>query len=454
MAKDLIGIEELKTFFNAHDKAAINPKRIKDMYYEEGIVEVIVEEQTISGFSVMQEPIYAVQNPFEFIPKEGDTYIVTWDGVEYTCPLIVNDDMNMCYIGNANYVNMLGGGDVPFACIWANGLFVATESSEESHTISISRVDNVIHHLDPKYVKDMYYEEEDDGVIFENVATWVEFYRGRFTGTVPFVYNEHLLVGPEYTVVVNGVAVKGFARYVKSNGHAGTADDFASIELFARDIANDYITFTLEYTPGEAMFLTVTNSPFEETQTSFAVSLYGPPTPIVHQMDSKYIKDMYYEEVSEAIAVENITVERKDFKEAGVGLYVFEGELVDSPIEVYPDVENIIYIDTNNGLYDRFIGMGVLDNDYATNPNVQCIAYHPGESDGNYVRLTYHKETRVLELVYYRADTLHDVSSVMLSLYVDPVVTVHCVPEQYIPDTIARLSDVEAMITGAIGGSY
>lgn len=154
MTKDLVSVKGLKTFFNAHDKATINPKRIKDMYYEEDIIEVLVEEQTISGFALMQEPIYAVQDPFEFMPEEGITYTVTWDGVEYTCPLIVDDNAGYACIGNENYINMLSGGDIPFALIFGNGLFVATESSEESHTISISRVSNVLHQIDEKYIPD------------------------------------------------------------------------------------------------------------------------------------------------------------------------------------------------------------------------------------------------------------------------------------------------------------
>ena len=39
-------------------------------------------------------------------------------------------------------------------------------------------------------------------------------------------------------------------------------------------------------------------------------------------------------------------------------------------------------------------------------------------------------------------------------LAINPATTIKPMDEKYIPNTIARMSDVEALITGAIGGSY
>lgn len=121
----------------------------------------IIEEQTIEGFSVMQDPIYAVQNPFVFTPTVGQKYIVHWDGDEYSVDAKEFDEFDgLIYIGNENYVNMISGGDIPFAIIFAeSNVFVSTESTAASHTICIEG--EVVHKLDKKYLPD-----DDDDVVY------------------------------------------------------------------------------------------------------------------------------------------------------------------------------------------------------------------------------------------------------------------------------------------------
>lgn len=121
-------------------------------HWEEIKTTVIIEERTISGFALMQDPLYAVENPFMFAPNVGDTYTVTWDGTAYD---VVANDYGMVVIGNRNYFDMLPGGDIPFAIICnSNVLFVVTESTAGSHTISISAEIEKVHKLDKKYLPD------------------------------------------------------------------------------------------------------------------------------------------------------------------------------------------------------------------------------------------------------------------------------------------------------------
>lgn len=75
----IISVSEIKA-----DIKYIDPKYIKDMYYDNGVTEtVLVEEQTVSGFAVVQDPIYEVEAPFYLNIVIGNTYIVNWDGIEY-----------------------------------------------------------------------------------------------------------------------------------------------------------------------------------------------------------------------------------------------------------------------------------------------------------------------------------------------------------------------------------
>ena len=132
----------------------IDPKYIKDMYYETSYVKTIINEQTVSGFTVRQDPIYVVQNPFTFTLVVGASYTVVWDGTSYECVAI--EASGSQYIGNENYYNMQSGGDIPFAVIFTNGIvFLATESTEESHTISITETVNYVKQIDEKYLPDV-----------------------------------------------------------------------------------------------------------------------------------------------------------------------------------------------------------------------------------------------------------------------------------------------------------
>ena len=129
----------------------IDHKYIKDMYYDNGsTTTVLVDNQTVTGFEVREDPLYAVQNPFSFSPTIGATYTVTWDGTDYECTAATMS--GMAYIGNVNYVNMQSGGDIPFAIVFAGAIFLVTESTEESHTISITEVVHDMKQLDEKYL--------------------------------------------------------------------------------------------------------------------------------------------------------------------------------------------------------------------------------------------------------------------------------------------------------------
>ena len=81
-------------------------------------------------------------------PVVGSTYTVVWDGVSYDVKMQRFDGLG--YIGNVNYVNMASGGNIPFAIVFAEDVFLVTESPAASHTISISRA--VVHKLDSKYL--------------------------------------------------------------------------------------------------------------------------------------------------------------------------------------------------------------------------------------------------------------------------------------------------------------
>ena len=185
----LINFNHLKTFYNAliqrmkgsrgnwEQNDPVADDYIKNRtHWEENREEIVVKEQTISGFTVMQDPIYFVENAFIMEPIVEQTYTVNWDGVDYSV-VAKEDDSGMIYMGNANYLYMSSGGDIPFAIIFSGGIFVVTESSATSHTIAISTVQKVIHKLDKKFIDmpDDIITEDSLPVILENNLAPVAF---------------------------------------------------------------------------------------------------------------------------------------------------------------------------------------------------------------------------------------------------------------------------------------
>jgi hypothetical protein len=128
-------------------------------WVEEGESTVIVESQTIENFQCMHDTIYVVQDAIIMTPVIGDTYKITWDGQEYELTAKESQDGTMSYIGNDNYVNVVSGGDIPFAIIFAgprNYVTVdSTVSDTTSHILSITHCNQTIHKIDPKFIPDL-----------------------------------------------------------------------------------------------------------------------------------------------------------------------------------------------------------------------------------------------------------------------------------------------------------
>jgi hypothetical protein len=114
----------------------------------------------------MQDPIYSVTDAINFVPELNTEYIITWDEIDYNVQLIENEENNLPYLGNENYVNMVSGGDIPFAIIFSgNTIYLATESTENSHTIKIAKPKTNIKQLDKKFIPNIGvdWEENDEG---------------------------------------------------------------------------------------------------------------------------------------------------------------------------------------------------------------------------------------------------------------------------------------------------
>lgn len=138
----------------------IDPKFIKDMYYSTkgGSWKTIIENQTVTCVQE-NETSYSAIDPFSLTLTIGDTYKVIWDGTEYECICVA--DGGAPYIGDIEVSSgNIEGASIPFL-IGVMGATVFVYGSEGDHTVEIQQPGEVINHIKPKYIKDMYYTEQE-----------------------------------------------------------------------------------------------------------------------------------------------------------------------------------------------------------------------------------------------------------------------------------------------------
>lgn len=129
----------------------LDPKYIKDMYYEAPVEVFSVENAEFINRFYQCEPTFAI--------VEGKTYIVNWDGVEYTCEAYIVQDIPV--IGNTADFGGTGNGE-PFYMGYDNTnnvSMVCIFDDSGAHTFSIMETD--IHPIDPKYLPDSVKTQSD-----------------------------------------------------------------------------------------------------------------------------------------------------------------------------------------------------------------------------------------------------------------------------------------------------
>lgn len=122
---------------------------------EDGSTEVLLEEQNFS-FSDLGDGMYIGGGNAAFSLVAGETYLVRWDEMEYTCVGIdVTSSFNTetVAIGNGSPLGLPG--DEPFAIMTQGAslmLYVIDGSTATTHKVGLSHVSVVVTPLDEKYL--------------------------------------------------------------------------------------------------------------------------------------------------------------------------------------------------------------------------------------------------------------------------------------------------------------
>lgn len=193
----------------------IDPKFIKDMYYKE---ELEIVPQTT--FNLTEDNLW---NESIVIPDLicGDTYVVIWDGIEYKC-VAISDNQGGDVLGNFALVDEPFNTNEPFFIYEVdNGaLFGICAQSAGEHTVSITHV--VHHKIDEVYLPDTIARVEDiseqvqsdwsvndeaNPAYVKNRTHWEESAEGAFTNeALSFSYIDVLGLYQSDGIILDGNA--------------------------------------------------------------------------------------------------------------------------------------------------------------------------------------------------------------------------------------------------------
>lgn len=253
----------------------IDPKLLPEGgfgYTENGMGLLI--NQTVDGFDVMSDPIYAVTGPFEMDLVVGDTYTVVWDGVSYEVECKFNENNGMTYVGNENYLTMQPGGEIPFCILEAMEiLYVATESTASSHTIEVYGNGEIVHKINPQFLPDgVGYEERGITTLIDKTA-YID------SDELYTTISEELtfIDGQTYVVTFNGIEYTCVA-WVNDDG----AIILGNGDIYGGSGMGDDVPFSCDSYDDGSCYLNV------ESTGEYSIKIDGPKH-VIHKIDAKYL---------------------------------------------------------------------------------------------------------------------------------------------------------------------
>jgi hypothetical protein len=260
------------------------------MYYtEDGEMVEILPETTLTAPDPENSPgIFQItENYPELIV--GTTYKVKWNGVEYAGTATDGtgaDEGSVILINDGTDLNTGEGLVFAIAYVAGVGCTFADPSGANELTASIySSKGEKIHHIPPKYIKDMYYEEETYGEIVPPTTAIDNGYAemGEFYVMGPPIT---LVVGKTYTVHYNGVDYECVATAGELLGESIIAmGDLAVLTTGAPSGAYPFVMATGAFAETAGASIAVIGL---DGSASITVAIYGDKTEI-HGIPQKYI---------------------------------------------------------------------------------------------------------------------------------------------------------------------
>lgn len=207
-AIDGSGSGEVQSDYNQNDSTAAD--YIKNRPFYEGITEDILLNQTFTTQPEAEEPDLNVWETTEnkISLKEGETVNVLFNGTKYTLT-VKKIYGSVLYVGNL-YIfdkDKENTGE-PFAIAntalstLKDGTTIITEQPQTNKTIKVYKSEDIIKTIDPKFIKDMYYETTTETQLFSGSMNINTGSSGSYKGTItpPIDLGEQ---GDKLEVVIN-----------------------------------------------------------------------------------------------------------------------------------------------------------------------------------------------------------------------------------------------------------
>ena len=272
-------IEGRYTWVEGSGGGASSWNDLKDRPFDEETSEIVIfpEEELIYDDSYRA---FIIFTPFTLVV--GEEYIVNWDGKEYI--FTAEQFGPSIMLGSTGVLN--GDVTIPFAILcggFGDEIFaeVSTLPGVTHAVMSIKQRKNVVRTLDPKYIKDMYYETKKTEYILENFNLGGTYHHGMGNMVCPLdpvVNFDNLEDGQKCYLDFNGTIYEGI--FISSGN---PRMNFENVEFngktFPISVSADDVTMSNAYMPDNSVWSTANISVYVEVVD-------------VHGIDPKYLGDV------------------------------------------------------------------------------------------------------------------------------------------------------------------
>lgn len=398
----------------------IDPKYIKDMYYEEISRTSLIKDftfttktSTTTGSERYVHYEYAGDLGYYPNLEVGYPYIITVDGVDYevvpTTDSSTADDFSQCPV-------IIGQGSSGNVCF-------ETAAPDKTHTVSFYYVEKDIVTIPAKYIKDMYYETGEIEYILENFNLGGTYHHGMGNMMCPLdpvVNFDNLEDGQKCYLDFNGVVYEG--SFI-SSGNARV--NFENVEFngktFPITVYTDEIAMSDAYMADNSVWSTA----------NISVYIGGIE---VHTIDPKYIKDMYYSEGGRVYEYKNEDLSTITQGSQGMGRVTLS--------------KTSCEFSKGQTWYFEYAG-----NTYVTVPSNDnglffSNVYSPDYPDSRPMSFSFNSGSNTVG-IGSAFDVPRNWEGLTFSLYIDNEV-VHTIPEKYLPQPITFVEDNSGNVTAPL----
>lgn len=392
-------------------------------FYEETTRTNIVPETSI----VLEEDNGYIGNLQSSLRLEaGKEYIITIDGTQYNAIGKFHEEFGIPYIGNIAAIGEEDTGEsfliMPMNSPTDTELGIKVNSDIVEHTVSIDLIESKLKQIDPKYIKDMYYEEPKKWIQVELID---DDWSGKATcklSSTPIEWAKN----NSYKIRVDGVIYEfdGMDLFGFTNATGGDVyyigEQYAPFNTNMSFDQYPFCLFTQDFVNIYAVF--------EDATLNHTVDFFESEAKIKY-LDSKFIKDMYYEEKDYTAVLtytpSTLSDDTLSYNCTADEIATFR-ELLDNNSEITVGIGKTLYSlefrGMSSGYYELYYNDSLVFEYYMGSTSKTIKLY--------YENFGFSSAPEGVEITFYKHDTL-----------------IHKIDKKYLPDDIGGASIFTVRLT-------